>query len=259
MRLVTLNVFGGKLMEPLLHYIATLSPTVDVFCFQEALSVAPSASKQARDRDLFSHLVNILDDFTGEFVPMQAFCAPEGPVTEPITMGLCYFVRKPFSVQRSSHLFTFGTRDSMVPEDWIKTFPCAAQYLEMEESGQRLTICHFHGISWWPKTDNPERIEQSRRIKDVLDQIDHSIILCGDFNMFEDTTSMRMLERGLQNMNCKYQIDSTRSSMHELEYKKSDYVLVSSRVRAIQLDAPPVLVSDHLPLIFDFEINSDKR
>jgi endonuclease/exonuclease/phosphatase family metal-dependent hydrolase len=102
-----------------------------------------------------------------------------------------------------------------------------------------------------------DRLAQSRRIKEFLDQQSGAKILCGDFNLAQETKSMRVLDDGMRNLINEYGIASTRSSVHYRNYATethfADYVLVSSGVMIHNFQVPNVHISDHLPMILEFD------
>ena len=67
MKLVSFNIWGGTLYQPLMDYLKVLSADADIFCFQEVfsgLSGAPEKSADARIF-LFQELSALLKDFNG--------------------------------------------------------------------------------------------------------------------------------------------------------------------------------------------------
>jgi endonuclease/exonuclease/phosphatase family metal-dependent hydrolase len=135
--------------------------------------------------------------------------------------------------------------------DW-RTGPSAAQYAIVRVGKSQCAIVNVHGLSAWPKSDTPERIEQSRRIAGLPARAPSARIICGDFNLLPDTESMRILEHGMENLITKFSIASTRSSLHKLSSSFSDYMLVSPTVEVLNFSVSNIEVSDHLPMIMDF-------
>jgi endonuclease/exonuclease/phosphatase family metal-dependent hydrolase len=103
------------------------------------------------------------------------------------------------------------------------------------------------------KSDSPERIAQSQKIRNFLDSIDKPKILCGDFNLRPDTESMKILEKGMNNLIQIYDITSTRTSLYDKEEKFADYVLTSPDVVIKAFQKLFHEVSDHAPLLLEFD------
>ena len=106
------------------------------------------------------------------------------------------------------------------------------------------------------KTDAPERILQSQRIRDFMDTLKTPIVLCGDFNLRPDTESLRLIENGMDNLIHRYAVKSTRTSLYTKEEPFADYVLTSPSLRVNAFRVLPHVVSDHAPLFVDVTVPS---
>ena len=115
-------------------------------------------------------------------------------------------------------------------------------------------VCNLHG-HWTPnfKGDNPARLEQSKNIKKLLDGFDGAKILCGDFNVAPDTKSMAILETSMRNLIKEHKITSTRSHFYTKEVKFADYIMVSPGIQVKKFEVIQDIVSDHLPLLLEFD------
>lgn len=119
-----------------------------------------------------------------------------------------------------------------------------------------ITVLNLHGL--WQrdskKKDTPERIEQSRKIKEFFNGHVCKKILCGDFNIVNDGNVMSILEDDMMNLIKHYNVVSTRSSHYPKEEEKfADYILVSKDVDVRDFRTLQEEVSDHLPLLLDFK------
>ncbi|KKU05473.1 MAG: Endonuclease/exonuclease/phosphatase [Parcubacteria group bacterium GW2011_GWA2_45_30] len=216
MKLITLNIWGGKVYAPLMAFLKEHAEEVDIFCLQEVFntSMEEEIPSEARIK-IFSEIGSVLTSFTG-------FHAP-------ITIGWD-FTGKPESRPRN------------------------VQYVRFSQNGIHYTICNFHG-HWKPHTnkeDLPERIEQSQKIVEFLKPEKSKKILCGDFNLAPHTQSIRILEDGMRNLVKEYGITSTRSHYYTKDGKFADYILVSPEVEVKDFKVLPDVVSDHLPLYLEF-------
>ncbi|MFH1193064.1 MAG: endonuclease/exonuclease/phosphatase family protein [Candidatus Jorgensenbacteria bacterium] len=250
MRLVDLNLWWGDIHEPLLAFIKEQAPTADIFCFQEMVAWSRENNSSTRDEVLYGEIQSLLPDFNSSFVAMQDF--PDALRGPNRCLGLAIFVRKTAAVADFGSFFAYGARSEFDPND-VKKMPGTVQYARLSAGGREYTIANFHGLAVWPKTDTPERLEQSRTIANFLAGIRSPKILCGDFNLFPDTKSIALLEEGMTNLVKKYRVPLTRSRLFYLgEDKISDYILISPDISVQDFSVPDVAVSDHLPLILDF-------
>ena len=251
MKLITLNLWGGIVYEPLMKFIESHADDADIFCFQEMLfGENPQSTKILKAREnLFSEISKRLP----EFVPYKYLSEVKYFAAEPIEFkaGQVIFVRKGIKVKDSGN---FRTYDKLpVLSTFGGKLTGSFQWVELEINNETFTICSLHGI-WQEgtgKVDTPERIVQSQKIKDFLDAKNKNIF-CGDFNLAPDGKSIEILEEGMVNLVEKYNIQSTRSSFYNKEQKFADYILISSNVEVKDFKVLDDQVSDHLPLMLDF-------
>ena len=244
MKLISLNIWGGRFYEPLINFLKDYSNKVDIFCFQEvfnnAQGVTSKIQKDAR-LNIFSDLKEALADF-------NPFINPSQENEE----SLAVFVRKNIKVENVDELFLYREKNSMIGND-VSTYPVNLQYFSFVANQKKFTVCNLHG-HWTPdyKGDNPARLEQSKRIKTLIDTIDGMKILCGDFNLAPDTESMAILETSLKNLIKEYGITSTRSHYYTKGIKFADYMMVSPEIEVKHFGVLQDPVSDHLPLLLEF-------
>ena len=246
MRLLCLNIWGGKL-PALLPFIKERSKTTDIFCLQEVFWNGTKKTMFAPDvnGNVFADIEKILPEFKGVFTPTQ-----DGE------WGLAMFVRKTIPCEDVGEVFVLRNRDAMINDD-ATTLGQAISHASIEKEGGNLLVGNFHG--WWAgvgkgKEDFPERIEQSKNILKFLRVKPGRKILCGDFNISLDTKSMKMIEEeGMVNLIRKHGVTSTRSHHYGYPNKYADYVLVTPDVKVNKFEVLSDVVSDHLPLVVDFE------
>lgn len=255
MKLITLNLWGGKLYEPLIQFIKTHSFDTDIFCFEDALfGSRPEFSPLQKARiNLFEEMQNVLPDFNafiyrdpeesyihGELLPLDVGC------------GQVIFVRKNIKVLENGGFRSHPDSPYHKGGDLVSG---RCQWIKIKTDREDITILNLHGL--WQrnsqKKDTPERVEQSQKIRDFFDSHNGKKILCGDFNIINDGNAMSMLEEGMINLIKEYNITSTRSSHYLKEEKFADYVLVSSDIKVKDFNVFVNEVSDHLPLRVDFK------
>ncbi|MCC6323263.1 endonuclease/exonuclease/phosphatase family protein [Candidatus Nomurabacteria bacterium] len=252
MRLITLNLWGGIVYEPLMKFIESHSSDTDIFCFQEMLFGDKSEfTPQDKGRiNLFSEINSRLTDF----VPYKNISTSDHFQHEPIDFpaGQAIFVRKGITVKDNGGFFCMDK----IP--W-NTMDCGKltgnfQWIECELNGDNIFIGNLHGV--WQKdtkkVDTPERFEQSNKVKNFMDTKKCKKILCGDFNLLNDGQSISILENGMKNLIKEYGIISTRSNFYKHPLRFADYVLVSKDININSFKALQDQVSDHLPLLLNF-------
>lgn len=259
MKIMTLNVWGGRIFQELLGYVRQATKTVEVFCFQEVFSTITDRTwtEDGQGRcNLFSELCGALWNFRGVFHADSDKCDFMGAIDYHLSIGLATFVHRHISLKNQGDMFVFLNRNktiSQFPFSLARTI----QFVEVGCFRRRVLILNLHGLwNGHEKTDTPERIEQSRRVRWLLEQYPGEKVLCGDFNLNPDTSALAILEGacgGMRNLIKEYGITSTRSAHYGKPGKYADYMLISSGIKVKSFRADDAEVSDHLPLILEIE------
>jgi len=253
MKLITLNIWGGKIYEPLIEFFEHHAKDTDIFCLQDLLfGSEPSFTAVSGGRiNIFNELKKILSDFNYSIfrTPGESHFHDE-LLDSNIGCGQAIFVRKSFPILESGGFrtpeaeFFRGGDLANGKHHWVK----------FRSNGEDFTVMNVHGM--WQrdskKSDTPKRMTQSQNIKNFFDSVTGKKILCGDLNLAPNTEAMRILEENMVNLVKKYKIDSTRSSHYTKEGKFADYILVSEDVEVSNFKVLPDEVSDHLALMAEF-------
>ncbi|HSX03436.1 MAG TPA: endonuclease/exonuclease/phosphatase family protein [Rhabdochlamydiaceae bacterium] len=241
MKLITLNIWGGHIRSPLLEFIVA-NRGVDIFCFQEVYHKAQnkiSDDDKAASLNIFSEVHTLLPEHNGFF----------RPVVEN-TYGIGMFINKKIDVLEEGEV---KIHDNPNYIGHGPTHSRNLQWVKCRANHQDYFIINVHGL--WNgkgKTDCPERIAQSQKIKSFLDTIDKPKILCGDFNLRPDTESVKILEKSMKNLIQLYNVNSTRTSFYPKAEKFADYIFTSSEIGVKAFEVLKDEVSDHSPLLLDF-------
>lgn len=253
MKLITLNLWGGQIYEPLLDFLKKQSKEIDVFCFQEVIfGSEPKFTSLHKARvNLFFELQTFLSEFNSfsypapkEALHFQSELLPPGTQA-----GQAIFIRKNLTVTNHGGFRTYETLPQKTTDGGKITGSC--QWVEIDHN---LTIMNLHGL-WQKNTnkvDTPERLTQSQKIQSFLQKRKGKKILCGDFNLIPNGQAMKKLEEGMKNLVKKYGISSTRSPLYTKPEKFSDYVLASPDINIETFEVLPDIVSDHLALRVEF-------
>lgn len=241
MKLITLNIWGGHVREPLHRFIAS-HQDVDIFCFQEVYHNAKemiSIEDRKVSLNIFSELQALLPSHNSYF----------RPVVDNI-YGISIFIKKDLLVIDEGYYVIHHN------PDYPGKGPAHSrilQWLRFRADKDEYAVLNVHGL--WNgkgKTDTAERLAQSNRIKTFMDSITTHKILCGDFNLKPDTESLRLLAKDMHNLIDHYQIKSTRTSYYSKEERYADYVFTSKDIPVNKFEVLQDEVSDHAPLLLDF-------
>ena len=242
---MSLNIWGGRVLKPLLNFIKT-HHSVDVFCLQE---VYHNAKKQISTETEGLYSLEIFSELGGQLPNHQGYFRP---VVGGI-YGIGIFVHKDLEVleEGAKTIHENPTYPGYGPDharnlQWVKV---------KAKDNQTYAIVNVHGLwNGQGKTDSPSRINQSEKIRQFLDSLNVPVILCGDFNLRPDTESLKLLEQNLENLVCKYQVTSTRTSLYPKAEKFADYVLTSKEINIKSFTVLDDEVSDHSPLVVELDL-----
>jgi endonuclease/exonuclease/phosphatase family metal-dependent hydrolase len=223
MKIIFLNVWEGKLSEPLDMFIEEHIEGTDLFCFQEA---TPEFQERVVNQYFFKHQVfsktKIIQE--GETVS-QIVCASPG-----------------VQVQEWGTVLEEGSNTGL------------GLYVKVLDGSQEILCINFHGY-WLPadKNDTPERLAASEKLIAFAALHDGPKIIGGDFNLNNNVESVRMFEHhGYTNLIDTYKIETTRNT-HAWRYPVkqlfADFVFTSPEVNMVHFEVPKNEISDHLPLI----------
>jgi len=241
MKLITLNIWGGHVRNPLLEFIKSQSD-VDIFCLQEVYHNAPekiSSEDRQVSLNIFSELQNLLPEHVAFF----------RPVVENI-YGIGMLVKKNIDILGE------GDLSIHINQNYPGRGPSHSrnlQWLECHINNTIYSIMNVHGLwNGMGKTDTPARITQSLRIREFMDTINTPKIVCGDFNLRPDTESLKIIERDMNNHVQLNEITSTRTSLYPKTERYADYIFTSPEIKVHHFEVLKDEVSDHAPLYIDF-------
>ena len=262
MKLVSFNIWGGTVYEPLMDFLREQSKSTDIFCFQEVYSAEPSAPdvhKGIHTR-LYKDLQNLLPNFISFFEAKSSGYPDDSnqKVDWFVNHGQAVFVRRGLELKNYiTHIIGDSVADGAPPlEGLVKT-----QSLTLSNGSKDFNIINTHGMSRpGDKLDTPARIEQSRGVLRVLDMLPKlPTVLCGDFNLMPQTQTIKMLEGGMKNLIKEFKITDTRNNLSRSQYKGdpqffADFAFTTPDVNITSFEVPYIEISDHLPMILEFEI-----
>lgn len=261
MKLISLNTWGGRVYLPLMDFIRKHAQDTDIFCFQEIYATHSDIKQYKNIRaNLLHELAKTLPDFTQFYSKeISGFDSNPEPVDFDLTVGKAIFVGKNINVKSSGDLLIYGNR----PERELKTdfsnLPITLQYIDFVVNNNSYTVCNIHGTSFpGSKLDTKIRIAQSIKINEFLKTKQRLKIVTGDFNLLPETQSINILQQNLRNLIKEFNIKRTRSNLSpyfgkEDFQKFADYIFVSKDIMVKNFQVPEVGISDHLPMILEFE------
>lgn len=253
MKIISLNIWGGKLKEQLLKFLIENKKEIDVFCFQEVFSNHTGNTNNyintsEADPNTLQTLQKALPDFKSYFCPVD-----EGRTYETVI-----FIKKDIEVANSGDVLIYENTN-FNPEDEENDHNRKLQWLEIKDENKGLILLtNLHG-TWSPsgKKDTPERLKQSQILVKFLESFkkrheEIKFLIVGDFNLLPKTTSLEIIENmGLKNLIKENKIKSTRTSFFMGSEKFADYIFCSKDQKVKDFKVLPCEVSDHYPIYLE--------
>lgn len=251
MKIISLNTWGGRAgREGLLSFFKEHKDDTDIFCLQEIWSAPYShlegykaGGKEIDHSEIMVRGLQEISELLAHFVPY--FRPHHGD-----HYGLLMLVKKGIEVKVEGEIFVYKHK-GYVPEGDIGNHARNIQFITTTFNGSPLTVINFHGLwNGQGKGDSEDRVNQSNKIKEFIETVSGSVVMCGDFNLRPDTQSIKILEdAGLQNLIKETGVASTRTSHYTKPEKFADYVFVSKDIEVKDFKVLPDEVSDHSPIM----------
>jgi endonuclease/exonuclease/phosphatase family metal-dependent hydrolase len=170
------------------------------------------------------------------------------------------YLRTRFKIIWKANIFVQATPTFEVADwtEWPNNQSKAVQVVDLElPNSKKLRVLNYHGIWTKEKIGNKETLKACRQILGLAKEVDCPTIIVGDFNLFPDTPSMQVFYKDFTSLVDTHNITTTRPKSNELsnlERNVVDFVLVSKDIKVKSFEVLDLDVSDHLPLVLDFEI-----
>ncbi len=233
MKLITLNTWAGREKEPFDAFLKERMADTDIFCFQEIFNNYDGATGEYIKEDggngnILQEISEILTDFD------RYFC----PIAEEV-FGIAIFLKKGIELVASGEVMLYEN-PNYDPADPTSDHDRKMQWVHIKHGRKDVMVMNIHGH--WDaqgKDDTPYRLEQSNIINDFMAQSGMTPkILVGDFNLNPGTQSIELLKKYLSNP----------VSHHD------DYIFVSPEILVEKCEVLPDEVSDHSPLLLQFDV-----
>jgi exonuclease III len=267
MRLLSLNV---ALFETnnnqLLKFLS--EQKLDILCIQEmAEKVDSSVNPDFVSKDFIDRATkNLKSEFFGPTLLARDFHLKNFHKKEHFDYDFGGFLkagnylRTEFKIAGKKSVFLKNGPDIKTTDwsGWPDSQIKAVQVVDLELPNQKkLRILNYHGIWTKEKIGNAETLAACKKILELAKEKNLPTIIVGDFNLFPDTPSMRVFYKDFVSLVDSYRIKTTRPKSNELsdlERNVVDFVLVTKDIKVNDFKVVDSEVSDHLPLILDFEV-----
>lgn len=142
--------------------------------------------------------------------------------------------------------------------NWItEDEPRSVIIAEFNVKGKRLQILNLHGIWSKDKLGDKRTLEQCKYVIKAAKRKNIPTIIVGDFNLLPDSKGIKLISRKFRNLTTEFKIKSTRPKFDDGLDKGQlaiDYIFVNDKIKVNDFEVIETRISDHLPLVLDFDI-----
>ncbi|MCL2037663.1 endonuclease/exonuclease/phosphatase family protein [Candidatus Saccharibacteria bacterium] len=253
MKLIQINTWQGRIAPKLLQFIEHEKP--DLICTQEIFdsehdTPAPDGQfnlgKEIRkvsglEHTWFSPRLSV--DIAGEEIPQGNMIFSRWPLLDQRTILI-----------RGKPIWHATRKD---PD---RNVSVNLQIVKLKINDQEMILANHHG---YVARNTGERFgdkvslrSMSKVAKELRKFADYPLILSGDMNVISKTSTMRVFRNFLRDLTAENHIENTLSPIHRFNKPVAcDHILVNDKILVKNFAVrDQELVSDHLPLVLDFEI-----
>lgn len=239
-------------MDVALKFLKEENP--DIFVLQEV--------NNGHGENLPKNLRSI-DILTSAFPKHEYFFAPEILLRYPegkIDIGNVIFSKFPIQNQHTIFLNApYGEYDPVPIGNDFSKHPKNLQMCKIDIGGEEMMIGNIHGLWELSGEDTIKRLKMSEQIIQEISNKEH-VVLAGDFNVKQETQTIRNIEKYLKNIfkgQLKTSFNLKRKDLKKFPGYASaivDMIFVSSDVKVLSHKCPDVDVSDHIPLVVELDV-----
>lgn len=250
MKLISLNTWGSRLTKPLFEFITNNAASTDIFCFQEVLSGGIGKTARSELKCAYEDIGAILSTHTGYFFEYgEGGYYSESSKELDFKYGIACFVRSSLTQSFAEGVALYDLNRKW--NDYSGRFAAGTSLAVLVED---YLVINVHGL--WQgsiKEDTEAKIEQSKKILELADRFPGKKIICGDFNLLPRTRSIQMFGDAYRDLIKEHDITDTRGLLYTKELRYSDYLFVDKTIAVNHFNVPNSTLSDHLPLILEFD------
>lgn len=244
MKLIQANIWGGRLEKQVNKFLK--DQNADIICLQEVNDVPGGETSYFTSLDEIRTHTNSAYVFSSPVFNFK-FMRRVGKFGNVILSKYPFLNTKTlFTRLQELNDFDFKEDDDYNVHN--------LQHAEVMINNRLVHILNHHGHHVnQHKNGDSETMRQCRMIADYISKLKGPVILTGDFNLSPHSDSLKQINLLLTNLSIKYKLTTTRTPLtHKTEV--CDYIFVSKDVKVKSFNTSDEIISDHKPLILEFDI-----
>lgn len=250
LKVVQVNIFKGMYLDALVGFLEREAP--DFVTMQEVTCGVVSNHKD-KSENIFEY-IRLALGLNG------VFHNNVGVVGHPDVLHGNAVLSK-YNILESDQIVLKVQRPLTVEEfndpKMFSEFPGSIVDASVDLEGKLVHVLSLHGAWTAPPADTLETLRQARLVASHLKSLEGPFVMGADMNTTPGMQVIRTIEEVAQNFMTGSGIKrTTHPEVHKVAYKELlvDYVFASKEFLRISINAPEVLVSDHLPVVAEVEL-----
>jgi endonuclease/exonuclease/phosphatase family metal-dependent hydrolase len=245
LKLIQLNIWQGKILIAIKNFLK--EQDADFVCLQEVFS-SQNHIGVLDMLDSFEQLHKTLGYPHTFYSPTFAFNVNGYKAT----IGNAIFSKFPLENQRT--IFTHQRYHEV--SDWSEHLENTrnVQLADINIKGQTLTLVNHHGYREIDPLGSDRSITSMEKLTANLHTLKTPIIFAGDLNVRAESPVMRLFDGWLKDLTAEYEIADTLTQFGKVRNVPCDHILVSDEIKVLEFEVLEDLVSDHKPLLLEFEL-----
>ena len=243
-KIIQLNIWYGKLGDSAIRFLNQQNP--DIVCLQEVSKI------EGPTGGMFVPLHTIQKE-TGlahaSFAPAASF---------RFMKRKCQYgnaILSKFPLEHEKTIFVHGQYNDGYDRTEGDHNNRNMQICQVRTPNQKFTVVNHHGFHIHDPKGNDQSLQVMEKVADTLKGLAGPLVFCGDLNVSPNSPAMHPLsELNLRNLTAENKISSTLSQVHKLRIPIAcDYIFVSPTLNVKKFEVSDEIISDHKPLVMEFE------
>ena len=163
MKIVTLNIWGGRVLEPLSQFAQTKLQKADIICLQEVLSAKESLPGVEVCTNTLERLLPLMNEYRFVYNSNVVDTLTSNISLPGLRYGNAIFVRKTIQLRASHNYYIVKQPGDNFDLERGEDHPRALQVVQLSDgAGHDFAVANYHG--YWsngPKMDDDVRIKQT--------------------------------------------------------------------------------------------------
>lgn len=250
LKIIQLNIWRGTLLSNALEFLRSENP--DIILLQEVYSNSNNLPGMPITHRLYQYLEEKLPDYTSVYGPAFTDTTKLGNIES----GNAIFSKLP--VLETTNTFfdvPYKTFDEQDQTDFSYN-PQTILGAKLDVGGVEVHAFSVHGIWGQDGLDSDRRLQMGETIiQQIKDK--QNVIMGGDFNLLPYTKTVENIEKYVKSV-----FGNTLVKTFNMKHKTDggyataavDMMFCSGNIQVLSKSCPDVDVSDHMPLVVEFEL-----